>query len=127
MKASNDAAHSDFPLSISTMESLTFHIHRRGWKESTSFYLAGNYESQKRRGLQRLPLSISTMESLTFHIHRRGWKESTSFYVAGNYESQKRRGLQRLSTLNFHSGKPHFPYSSPRVEREHQFLRGWKL
>jgi len=85
MKASNDAAHSDFPL------------------------------------------SISTMESLTFHIHRRGWKESTSFYVAGNYESQQRRGLQRLSTLNFHSGKPHFPHSSPRVEREHQFLRGWKL
>ena len=43
MKASNDAAHSDFPLSISTMESLTFHIHLRVWKESTSFYVAGNY------------------------------------------------------------------------------------
>ncbi len=52
MKASNDAAHSDFPLSISTVESLTFHIHLRGWKESTSFYVAGNYESQQRRGLQ---------------------------------------------------------------------------
>ena len=85
MKASNDAAHSDFPL------------------------------------------SISTVESLTFHIHLRGWKESTSFYVAGNYESQQRRGLQRLSTLTFHSGKPHFPHSLLRVESERLFRRVWKL
>lgn len=42
--------HSQFPqwkASLSTFIA-------RGWKESTSFYVAGNYESQKRRGLQRL-------------------------------------------------------------------------
>ncbi len=127
MKASNDAAHSDFPLSISTMESLTFHIHLRGWKESTSFYVAGNYEARNDAAYSDFPLSISTVESLTFHIHRRGWKESTSFYVAGNYESQQRRSLQRLSTLAFHSGKPHFPHSLLRVESERLFRRVWKL
>lgn len=89
---------------------------------STSFYGAGNYESQQRRGSQRLSTLNFHNGKPHFPIHRRGWKESTSFYVAENYESQQRRGLQRLSTLNFHSGKPHFPHSSPRVEREHQFL-----
>jgi len=100
MKASNDAAHSDFPLSISTMESLTFHIHLRGWKESTSFYVAGNYEARNDAAYSDFPLSISTVESLTFHIHRRGWKESTSFYVAGNYESESPRVLWRPFRLS---------------------------
>ena len=127
MKASNDAAHSDFPLSISTMESLTFPFIAEGGKKALVSTWLETTKASNDAAYSDFPLSITTVESLTFHIHRRGWKESTSFYVAGNYESEQRRGLQRLSTLTFHRGKPHFPHSLLRVESERLFRRVWKL
>ena len=96
---------------------------RTGNSPATAATATFNFHRRKRY----FPLLFPLWKGLTFTARGRGWIVSTSFYGVRNYESQQRRGLQRLSTLTFHSGKPHFPHSLLRVESERLFRRVWKL
>jgi|GEM_PF-5701922 hypothetical protein len=70
MKASNDAAHSDFPLSISTMESLTFTFISEGGKKALVSTWLETTKASNDAAYSDFPLSTPR------------WKASLSTFIA---------------------------------------------